>query len=163
LNLTYDQKLKNKGHLSLMMEDLKSNLTIFWSENSDFLAIYLGFAFVVCFIIAGLEYRKKIPDISLRQLIIKASVLIFATTVFFALCSFILGWYPNTFGGEIMSTIAITVMWFFMLYKLNVFLICWSKQNPYSTTSAFIPVLILIAPFVLFTTFILILGSMWTI
>lgn len=145
------------------MESLKSNLTIFWSESNGFLAIYLGFAFVVCFIVAGLEYRKQIPDISLRHLIIKASVLIFATTVFFALCSFILGWYPNTFGGEILSTIAVSGIWFFILYKLNVFLLYWSKQSPYSTAAAFIPVVILIAPFVLFTTFILILGSLWTI
>lgn len=145
------------------MENFITSISIFWSESADYIAIYSAFCFLVCLIIFIVQFSKH-TNISFHRLVIRATALMLATIVLFTLCSFILGWHSDIFGNELIASLMLSLIWLFLLYKLNCFLILWNNQmiSP-STKYAFIQVLVLVAPFILFSTFILILGSQWTI
>jgi hypothetical protein len=141
-----------------------TNISIFWSESADYIAIYSAFSFLVCLIIFIFQLRNH-TNISFHRLVIRPTALMLATITLFTLCSFILGWHSDIFGNELITSLMLSLIWLFLLYKLNCFLMLWSnkKMIAYSTKYAFIQVFVLVAPFILFSTFILILGSQWTI
>jgi len=146
------------------LESFITNISIFWSESADYIAIYSAFSFLVCLIIFIVQFRKY-TNISLHRFVIRATALMLATIVLFTLCIFISGWHSHIFGNEIITSLMLSLIWLFLLYKLNCFLIFWSNKQmiAHSTKYAFIQVFVLVAPFILFSTFILILGSQWTI
>jgi len=146
------------------LESFITNISIFWSESADYIAIYSAFSFLVCLIIFIVQFRKY-TNISLHRFVIRATALMLATIVLFTLCIFISGWHSHIFGNEIITSLMLSLIWLFLLYKLNCFLILWSNKQmiAHSTKYAFIQVFVLVAPFILFSTFILILGSQWTI
>jgi len=147
------------------LESFITSISIFWSESADYIAIYSAFSFLVCLVIFIVQFRKHTTNISLHRLTIRVTTLMLATIVLFTLCLFISGWHSHIFGNEIITSLVLSFIWLFLLYKLNCFLIIWSnkKMIANSTKHAFIPVFVLVAPFILFSTFILILGSQWTI
>jgi hypothetical protein len=141
-----------------------TSISIFWSESADYIAIYSAFSFLFCLIIFIVQFRKH-SNILFHRLVIRVTALMLATIVLFTLCLFISGWHSHIFGNELITSLMLSLIWLFLLYKLNCFLILWSNKKiiVHSTKYAFIQVFVLVAPFILFSTFILILGSQWTI
>jgi len=146
------------------LENFITSISIFWSESADYIAIYSAFSFLVCLTIFIFQLRNH-SNISFHRLVIRPTALMLATIVLFTLCLFISGWYSHIFGNELITSLMLSLTWLFLLYKLNCFLILWSsnQMSAHSTKYAFIQIFVLVAPFILFSTFILILGSQWTI
>jgi hypothetical protein len=142
--------------------NLKSDISIFWSESALYIAIYSIFALIVCSIFAALELYNQSTNVAFGRVATKAAVLMIFVTILFSLFLFIVSWKSALFGGEIVTNIVLATTWFVLSFLLNNALIGWCglsfEKSGYYT---YLPVFVLVSPFIIFNIFILLLGSAW--
>jgi hypothetical protein len=144
------------------METIKSNISIFWGESAAYVALYSVFALIVCAVVSGLEFHNQTSDLALTRIIMKGSILMLAAVSSLVLVFYVVSWHSKILGGEVLTTILLAVLWLVLMVMVNKFLMEWlglSFASPVSYT--FIPILVLISPFLIFHVFVFILGSAW--
>ncbi|MEP4485552.1 MAG: hypothetical protein ABJ013_07990 [Halioglobus sp.] len=102
-----------------MLENIKSNLGIFFSESTALILVYAAFAIVVCLALSALEYSNQSSELPFSQLAIKSALLLLATVAGFILSSYITGWHYRLLGGEVIASILVATVWVVGLYYLN--------------------------------------------
>lgn len=144
------------------MVNFKSDISIFWSESVLYIAIYSIFALIVCFIFAVLELYNQSTNVAFSRVAIKAAALTVLVIILFTVSLFIVSWKSSLFGGEIITNIVLATIWFVLLFLLNNVLIAWCGLSfEKSVFYAYLPVVILMSPFIIFNIFFLLLGSAW--
>ncbi len=142
------------------MDDLKSDLSIFWHESGTYIGVYAAFAIIACLIVSGLEVHQQSSQLPWIKLLPKAVALAIGTSTLFALCLFIVGWRSRWLGGEIPSTLIMGVIWYALLYWLNSYWsaalgVVFAKPALY----AHVPIAVLVLPYVALSAFVLALGA----
>lgn len=146
------------------MVDFEQNISMFWSESAIFIATFSVFALTVCSILAGLECSNQTSNVAIGKLVIKSALLLIASVVLFTLSLYVASWHSSLFGWEPITLIVLAVIWFVLSYLLNSYLLTWSGLSFENTIYfKFIPIFILISPFIIFNLFVFILGSAWSI
>jgi hypothetical protein len=142
--------------------NFKSDISIFWSESVLYIAIYSIFALIVCFIFAALELYNQSTNVAFSRVAIKAAALTIFVILLFTVSLFIVSWKSSLFGGEIITNIVLATIWFVLSYLLNNALIAWCGLSfEKSVFYTYLPVVILMSPFIIFNIFVLLLGSAW--
>lgn len=145
------------------MVNFKSDISIFCSESVLYIAIYSIFALIVCFIFVALELYNQSTNVAFSRVAIKAAALTIFVIILFTVSLFIVSWKSSLFGGEIITNIGLATIWFVLSSLLNNALIAWCGLNfEKSVFYTYLPVVILMSPFIIFNIFVLLLGSAWT-
>lgn len=140
----------------------KSDLSIFWTENAIFIGVYSIFALIVCTVLVGFEFYNRSINVAFSRLMAKAAILMMSVVIFFTVSLYIVNWKSTLFGGEILTNIIVAAIWFILSFLLNKALIIWSGQHfEKRYCYKYFPILVLMSPFIIFITFVFLLGSAW--
>ena len=144
------------------MDDLKNNISIFLSESIIFIAVYVTFSLVVCSTFLVLELYNQSTDVSMIPIAIKAIILLVFSALYFTLSLYLVGWHSSLLGGELITNVVLAVIWFYLLYSLNNYLIAWCGLS-FENMKYYIyyPVYILMSPFIIFNIFLVMLKNVW--
>lgn len=142
--------------------NFKNDISIFWSESAIFIGVYSIFALIVCSILVGLEFYNQSTNVAFSRVAAKATTLMISVIILFTISLYIVSWKSSLFGGEIITNIILATIWFILSFLLNNALISWCglsfEKNDYYK---YLPVLVLISPFIIFNIFVFLLGSAW--
>ena len=141
------------------------SFSIFWSESSTYVFIYAAYALVVCGVVFFIELNlQKASPVGLGKLLLSNVAVAFLAVLLFAASMLVSAWYSRFLGGEVLAfciTLAITAV---ALYFFKAFLVDALSLGYQSPVWASIWVAaILIAPYTLFSVFMFVLGSAWSI
>jgi len=144
------------------MLSFRSSIAIFWQESDTYIAVYAAFALLACLVVSGFEFYNQTSSVAYTRFLAKAAALALGSTALFILWMYVIGWQSRLLGGEIITSLAIGVLWYAALYFLNAslldaFAVSLEKPRFYAQ----LPVVVLILPCFLFYAFIVALGSAW--
>jgi len=146
------------------MLPFETTVSIFWQEDSTYIAVYATFALLACVVISAFEFHRQTSSAPYAGFLLKAVALTAGTTAIFSLWMFVTGWHSDMLGGEIIAPLVIGAGWYVALYFLNASLLdAFAVSLQKARFYAHLPAVVLILPCFLFYAFIVALGSSWTI
>jgi hypothetical protein len=136
------------------------NISIFWNESAKMIGIFSVYTVIVCYIIGFVEFYNQTSNVILTDVLIKSGVMALLIVVCCSIMLFILGWYSDLFGGELLTVIILPSVGLFLIYKVNLILIHrfgigFENLSHY----AFLHLILLILPILVGFIFILILSN----
>jgi hypothetical protein len=143
-----------------MKLSLMSSIEIYWEESLFYIMVYAIYAMIVCALFLYVEYRLLESSSMLNKLIISNTCVFLFAIVLTIFVSFINGWLPNLFGGEIITFFVTVSISLVLIYVLKMFFINYfelqfvSPRKVSSLTSLF-----LFLPYIAFTLFAYVLAS----
>lgn len=138
----------------------KTDLAIFWKESAAYIGIYAGFALLVCLLCTTVEFYRQTSTLSWPAIGLKFLALMVANIALFTLALLIMGWKSRLLGGEILTSIGLIILTVVCSYAVQVLMnqrLGLGLHHPrvYASVSS----VLLVAPFTIFNTFVMLLGS----
>ena len=140
------------------------DLAIFLSEVAEFFLGITIWLFFTLIIIVLVEYLSQFSKISIFRIFMFNSIFVVTALILFMISDFIIIWRAGWLGGEVLAAILVLLIDLLLLCAFKVKIVAWSRLRFSSPKTVILFVLVLtILPVIACHTYVLLLGSQWTI